>query len=82
MKKIETEETGTGPRSWKHSLAMFTLIAAGEGAFLLPFVVARIFRPTFLDVFQITNHQLGTAFSFYGIVAMVAYFPGGPLADR
>jgi nitrate/nitrite transporter NarK len=61
---------------------MATLIVAGETVFLLPFVVARIFRPTFLDVFGITNLQLGTAFALYGSIAMVAYFLGGPLADR
>jgi MFS family permease len=63
-------------------LIIVALIAAGEAVFLLPFVLARVFRPTFLDVFGITNLQLGTAFSFYGIVAMAAYFAGGPLADR
>jgi len=45
-------------------------------------VLSRIFRPTFLDIFQITNLQLGTAFSLYGVIAMVSYFAGGPLADR
>ena len=58
------------------------LIIAGEAIFGLPFIVARVFRPTLLDVFGITNLQLGTAFSLYGIVAMASYFPGGPLADR
>ncbi len=61
---------------------MISLIAAGEAVFFLPFVVARVFRPTFLDVFDLTNFQLGSAFSVYGIVAMVSYFAGGPLADR
>ena len=61
---------------------MFALIIAGETVFLLPFVVARIFRPTFLDVFGLTNLQLGTAFALYGTVAMVSYLLGGPLADR
>ena len=61
---------------------MVALIISGEVVFGLPFVVARIFRPTFLDVFGLTNFQLGTAFSVYGVVAMLAYFPGGPLADR
>jgi len=61
---------------------MISLIAAGEAVFFLPFVVARIFRPTFLDVFELTNFQLGSAFSVYGIVAMGSYFAGGPLADR
>ncbi len=55
---------------------------AGEAAFFLPFVLARVFRPTLLDVFGITNLQLGAAFAVYGVVAMAAYFFGGPLADR
>ena len=66
----------------RSAVIMATLIVAGETVFLLPFVVARIFRPTFLDVFGITNLQLGTAFALYGSIAMAAYFLGGPLADR
>jgi nitrate/nitrite transporter NarK len=66
----------------RRALIMAALIAAGEIVFILPFVVARIFRPTVLDVFGLTNLQLGTAFSVYGIVAMAGYFLGGPLADR
>ena len=61
---------------------MFALVFAGEAVFALPFILARIFRPTLLDVFGITNLQLGTAFSVYGVVAMLAYLPGGTLADR
>ncbi|MFT6396633.1 MAG: nitrate/nitrite transporter NarK [Bradymonadia bacterium] len=63
-------------------LFMLALVVAGEAIFGLPFVVARVFRPTLLEVLDISNTQLGTAFSIYGVVAMVAYFPGGPLADR
>ena len=66
----------------KRTLLLGTLMISGEIVFLLPFVVARIFRPTFLKVFEITNLELGTAFSVYGIVAMVSYFAGGPIADR
>ena len=58
------------------------LILAGEAIFLLPFIFPRIFRPTILEVFEITNMQLGIAFSVYGIVAILAYLFGGPLADR
>lgn len=61
---------------------MAALIVAGETVFVLPFVVARVFRTTFLAVFGLSNLQLGTAFSVYGAVAMAAYFLGGPLADR
>ncbi len=60
---------------------MLTLIVAGEAIFGLPFVVARLFRPTLLDVFGITNLELGAAFSVYGVLAMLAYLLGGPLAD-
>ncbi|GJM29413.1 MAG: MFS transporter [Cyclobacteriaceae bacterium] len=66
----------------RKGIVILVLIIAGETVFLLPFVVARIFRPTFLDVFELTNLQLGTAFALYGLVAMVSYLLGGPLADR
>lgn len=61
---------------------IFLLIFAGEAVFILPFVLARIFRPTFLDLFQVNNLELGICFSFYGIVALIAYFFGGIIADR
>lgn len=58
------------------------LILAGEAVFILPFVLPRIFRPTVLDVFELDNTQLGLCFSVYGIVALVSYLLGGPLADK
>lgn len=58
------------------------LILAGEAVFVLPFVLARIFRPTFLTAFGIDNFDLGLCFSIYGLVAMVSYGLGGTLADR
>jgi nitrate/nitrite transporter NarK len=66
----------------KRFLTMTALIISGEAIFSLPFVVARIFRPTLLESFELTNLQLGTAFSLYGIIAMISYLPGGTLADR
>ena len=66
----------------KRHLTLIALIVAGEAIFFLPFVLARLFRPTFLLVFDITNTELGTYFSVYGIVALFSYFLGGPLADR
>jgi len=63
-------------------LVLCALIIAGEAIFFLPFILARVFRPTLLDVFGITNLELGFAFSIYGIIAMPAYFAGGPFADR
>ncbi len=61
---------------------MLGLILAGEAIFALPFHVARFFRPTVLEVFSISATELGAAQGLYGILAMLAYFPGGPLADR
>jgi len=61
---------------------MFGLILAGEAVFALPFHVARFFRPTVLEVFSISATELGAAQGLYGIVAMLAYFPGGLIADR
>lgn len=61
---------------------MVALVIAGEAVFSLPFHVTRFFRPTVLDVFGLTNTELGAAQAAYGIIAMLAYFPGGPLADR
>ncbi|MEZ4432714.1 MAG: MFS transporter [bacterium] len=66
----------------RRALYMAALVIAGEAIFGLPFIIARVFRPTLLDVFALSNLQLGTAMAFYGVVAMLAYFPGGPLADR
>ncbi|MEX0290025.1 MAG: nitrate/nitrite transporter [Flavobacteriaceae bacterium] len=61
---------------------LFLLILAGESVFILPFVLSRVFRPTVLDAFNLDNVQLGLCFSVYGIVALVSYLFGGPLADK
>ena len=61
---------------------LLLLILAGESVFILPFVLARVFRPTVLDSFNLDNTQLGLCFSVYGIVALISYFFGGPLADK
>ena len=58
------------------------LILAGEMIFSLPFHTSRFFRPTMLEVFGFSNTNLGDMFAVYGITAMLAYFPGGVIADR
>ncbi|MBT8088872.1 MAG: MFS transporter [Gammaproteobacteria bacterium] len=63
-------------------MLMATLVFAGEIIFGLPFHTARFFRPTLLEAFEFTNTQLGDVFAVYGVTAMIAYFPGGMLADR
>jgi sugar phosphate permease len=44
--------------------------------------LARVFRPTFLDVFNLNNLELGALFSTYGIVAFISYVFGGIIADK
>ena len=61
---------------------LITLMLAAESIYILPYVLARVFRPTFLDVFNLTNLELGGLFSIYGIVAFFSYLYGGVLADR
>ena len=61
---------------------LLLLILAGEAVFILPFVLPRIFRSTVLDVFQMDNVAWGLASSAYGIVAVISYVCGGPLADK
>lgn len=63
-------------------LRVLVIILAGELIFALPFHIARFFRPTFLQAFDLTNTQLGDIFAVYGVVAMLSYFPGGFIADR
>ena len=58
------------------------LILAGESVFILPFVLARVFRPTVLKAYELDNVELGLCYSVYGIVALISYFFGGPLADK
>ncbi len=61
---------------------MLSLVLAGELIFSLPYHTTRFFRPTFLQVFELSNTQLGDMFAVYGITAMLAYFPGGVIADH
>ena len=68
----------------KHSriTMMICLIIAGESIFSLPFHIPRYFRPSFLEALALSNAELGDIFAAYGLTAMLAYVPGGFLADR
>ena len=66
----------------KNFLNITLLILSGEFIFILPYVLSRVFRPTFLDVFHLNNFQLGSLFSVYGTIALLSYIYGGVIADR
>ena len=74
---MQQEETKIQPLH-----VIILLILAAEAIFILPFVLPRIFRTTFLESFSISQTELGSCFSIYGIVALFSYLFGGPLADR
>jgi len=61
---------------------MVALVVAGEMIFSLPFHLPRYLRPSVLEGFNLTNSELGDIFAVYGVTAMLAYFPGGLIADK
>ena len=63
-------------------LSITLLILSGELIFLLPYILARVFRPTFLEVFNLNNFQLGSLFSVYGTIALFSYVYGGAISDK
>jgi nitrate/nitrite transporter NarK len=81
MSRSEKQTLGINHADFPHLMTMTALIIAGEATFSLPFHVTRFFRPTFLEVFEFSNMQLGLVQASYGVIAMLAYFPGGQLAD-
>ena len=81
MSRSQKTAFGINRTDLPYMMTMTTLIIAGEAIFSLPFHVTRFFRPTFLEVFGLSNTELGLVHASYGVIAMLAYFPGGQLAD-
>ena len=65
-------------RRW---LVMTVLSFSGGIIFLLPFLREIYYRPLG-EALSLTNTELGVLMSVFGFTSMVAYFPGGWLADR
>lgn len=64
------------------AIIIICLIIAAEFIFGLPYHVLRYFRPTMLEVFDLSNTNIGDAFGIYGITALLSYFPSGVIADH
>ncbi|WP_418939743.1 MFS transporter [Paraburkholderia bryophila] len=59
---------------------MLLVIAAGA---IYPILYLRqVYQPTMLEVFHITDSQLGYLYSSLGTIFLVSYLPSGWLADR
>jgi sugar phosphate permease len=65
-------------RRW---LVMTVLSFSGGIIFLLPFLREIYYRPM-AEALSLTNTELGVLMSVFGFTSMIAYFPGGWLADR
>jgi len=66
----------------KRNLSLLLAIIAGEAIFMLPFLIPRLYRPLMIETWNLTNTDIGLAFSAYGLSAMISYIIGGPLADK
>ena len=65
-------------RKW---LVMMILSVSASSIYLLPFLQEVYYRPL-ADALQLNNTQVGSLMSIYGTFAMLAYFPGGWVADK
>ena len=61
---------------------MASLILAGESIYMLQYSLRREFQTSMLETMELTNTELGTLSSMFGVLALVSYFFGGWLADR
>lgn len=65
-------------RRW---LLMTVLSFSGGIIFLLPFLREVYYKPM-AEAMSLSNTELGVMMSVFGFTSMIAYFPGGWLADR
>ncbi len=65
-------------RAW---LVMAVLSISGGAIFMLPFLQEFFYKPL-SEALEINNAQVGGLMSAFGLTALLAYFPGGWLADR
>lgn len=64
------------------ALVMTSLILAGECVYTLPYYLRRDFGPVMVEVFGLSQLELGWLSSMFGIFALLCYWPGGWVADR
>lgn len=62
-------------------VTMAAICLSASAIYFLPFITEIYYVPM-QDAFQFTNTQMGMLMSTFGITSMIAYFPGGWLADK
>jgi MFS family permease len=58
------------------------LLVIAAGAIYPILYLRQVYQPTMLDVFHITDSQLGYLYSSLGTIFLISYLPSGWLADR
>lgn len=61
---------------------MASLVLAGESIYTLPYYLRRDYATGIMEATGMSNTELGTLSSLFGVFALLCYFPGGWLADR
>ena len=64
--------------------ALIQFIVLGIGAYIIyqPIYEKNTYYEAFIQGFNITNTHFATMFSAFSIVSLIAYFPGGIIADK
>jgi len=64
------------------ALLQFIVLGAGAYSIYEPIFTRNTYYNAFIEGFGITNTEFATLFSIYSMVTLIAYFPGGVLADK
>jgi sugar phosphate permease len=79
-------QTGATPTPLEGSRAdryiQLALLVIAAGAIYPILYLRQVYQPTMLEVFHITEEQLGYLYSALGTIFLVCYLPSGWLADR
>ena len=64
------------------ALIQFSVLGIGAYIIYQPIYEKNTYYEAFIQGFNITNTQFATMFSAFSIVSLIAYFPGGIIADK
>lgn len=72
---------GNNMTTYSRWVTMAAICLSGSAIYFLPFI-SEIYYIPMQNAFQFNNTQMGTLMSVFGTTSMIAYFPGGWLADK
>jgi MFS family permease len=79
-----TQDVAAAPRAGTRAdrYIQLALLVIAAGAIYPILYLRQVYQPTMLEVFHITEEQLGYLYSALGTIFLVCYLPSGWLADR